>query len=124
MISVLRALGDSHRHNILKLLAEQEMGACEIIDAIGLSQPAISHHLKILKQAKLINSKKEGKNVFYTVNKDGFNEFLKNMNDFLEELSCFSNVTAKPSLLRQNPNLCKELGCEPELCQTDLCIRK
>jgi len=124
MINSLKALGDPHRQNILKLLACQEMGACEIIHAIGLSQPAIAHHLKILKQAKLINSKKEGKNVFYTLNKDGFKVFLNQMNHFLEELSCFSCSTPKPSLLRQNPNLCIELGYEPEVCETEICEKK
>lgn len=124
MISILKALGDSHRQNILRLLACQEMGACEIIQAIGLSQPAIAHHLKILKQAKLINSQKEGKNVFYTVNKEGFNEFLNQINHFLEELSYFTCSTVKPSLLRQNPDLCKELGCAPEVCEIDFSITK
>jgi ArsR family transcriptional regulator len=119
MITILKALGDEHRQNILKLLANQEMGACEIIQAIGLSQPAVAHHLKILKQADLIDSKKEGKNVFYTLNKEGLKEFLNQMNQFLEKLSCFSNSTPKPSLIRQNPNLCKELGYAPEVCETD-----
>ncbi len=123
MLNILKALGDSHRQNILTLLASQEMGACEIIHAIGLSQPAISHHLKILKQAGLIDSKKEGKNVFYTLNKEGLKEFLNQMNQFLEKLSCFSCSTPKPSLLRQNPNLCKELGYEPEVCETDILER-
>jgi ArsR family transcriptional regulator len=121
MINTLKALGDSHRQNILTLLASQEMGACEIIHAIGLSQPAVSHHLKILKQAGLIDSKKEGKNVFYTLNKEGLKEFLDQMNLFLEKLSCFSCSAPKPSLLRQNPNLCKELGCEPDVCEMDIC---
>ena len=120
MINILKALGDSHRQNILTLLASQEMSACEIIQAIGLSQPAISHHLKILRQADLIVSKKEGKNVFYTLNKEGLKEFLNMMNQFLEKLSCFSCSTPKSSLLRQNPNLCKELGYEPEVCETEI----
>ncbi len=120
MINSLKALADLHRQNILKLLACQEMGACEIIHAIGLSQPAIAHHLKILKQAKLINSHKEGKNVFYTLDKEGLKECLNQMNHFLEEISCFSCSTPKPSLLRQNPNLCIELGYKPEVCETEI----
>ncbi|HAG11063.1 MAG TPA: ArsR family transcriptional regulator [Desulfotomaculum sp.] len=116
MLNRLKALGDSHRQNILKLLAAQEMGACEIIQAIGLSQPAIAHHLKILKQAGLINSEKEGKIVFYNLNKDGLKELLKQMDVFLESLSCFSCSLAKPSPLRQNPNLCTEMGFDPEVC--------
>jgi len=124
MINIFKALGDSHRQNILKLLACQEMGACEIIHAIGLSQPAIAHHLKILKQAGLINSKKEGKNVFYTLNKDAFKGFQDQVNSFLEELSCFSCIPPKPSLLRQNPNLCVELGYDPEVCETEIHEKK
>ncbi len=120
MIDSLKALGDPHRQNILRLLARQEMGACEIIQAIGLAQPTIAHHLKILKQAGLISSQKEGKFVFYTLNKDGLKGFLDQVNCFLEEISCFSYAQTKPSLLRQNPDLCAELGCTPEVCETEI----
>lgn len=121
MLNIFKALGDAHRQKILKLLAQQEMGACEIIHAIGLSQPAIAHHLKILKQAGLINSQKEGKNVFYTVRKDGCKEFLAQVHSLLEELSCFSCSPPKPSPLRQNPNLCAELGFDAKVCESDIC---
>ncbi|MFX4263480.1 ArsR/SmtB family transcription factor [Pelotomaculum propionicicum] len=124
MINSLRALGDLQRQSILRLLASQEMGACEIIQAIGLSQPAIAYHLKILVNAKLINSHKEGKNVFYTLNKEGLKECLNQMNNFLEDLSCFSCSSPKPSRLRQNPNLCAELGCAPEICETEIHEKK
>ncbi len=120
MINSLKALGDYHRQNILRLLACQEMGACEIIHAIGLSQPAISYHLKILIQANLIRSQKEGKTVFYTLDKDGLKGFLEQMNGFLKELSCFSSYPPKPSPLRQNPDLCTELGYRPEVCEKEI----
>jgi ArsR family transcriptional regulator, arsenate/arsenite/antimonite-responsive transcriptional repressor len=120
VINILKALGDPHRQNILRLLARQEMGACEIIQAIGLAQPTIAHHLRILKQAGLISSQKEGKFVFYTLNKDGLKGFLDQVNCFLEEISCFSCAQPKPSLLRQNPDLCAELGCIPEVCETEI----
>lgn len=124
MINSLKALGDTHRQSILRLLACQEMGACEIIHAIGLSQPAIAHHLKILKQAKLIRSQKEGKTVFYTLDKDGLKGFLEQVNCFLKEISCFSSYPPKPSPLRQNPDLCAELGCVPEICETEIHEKK
>lgn len=124
MINSLKALGDLHRQSILRLLAEQEMSACEIIHAIGLSQPAIAYHLKILVNAKLINSQKEGKNVFYTLNKEGLKECLDQMNDFLEDLSGNSCSTPKPSRLRQNPNLCRELGYAAEICESEIHEKK
>ena len=120
MIKSLKALGDPHRQNILRLLACQEMGACEIIQAIGLAQPTIAHHLRILKQAGLINSQKEGKFVFYTLNKAGLKGFLQQLNHYYEELACFSGSQTKPSLLRQNPDLCAELGCIPEVCEKEI----
>ena len=120
MIDNLKALGDPHRQNILRLLACQEMGACEIIKAIGLAQPTIAHHLRILKQAGLISSQKEGKFVFYTLNKDGLKGFLEHLNHYYEELACFSDAQPKPSQLRQNPDLCAELGCIPEVCETEI----
>jgi len=122
MLDSLKALGDPHRQNILRLLARQEMGACEIIQAIGLAQPTIAHHLKILKQAGLISSQKEGKFVFYTLNKDELKGFQDQVHCFLEEISCFSCAQTKPSLLRQNPDLCAELGCIPEVCETEILV--
>lgn len=124
MINALKALGDLHRQNILRLLASQEMSACEIIHAIGLSQPAIAYHLKILVNAKLISSQKQRKNVFYTLNKEGLKECSDQMNHFLEDLSCDSCSTPKPSRLRQNPNLCRELGYATEICETEIHKKK
>jgi ArsR family transcriptional regulator len=120
MINSLKALGDPNRQDILRLLASQEMGACEIIQAIGLAQPTIAHHLRILKQANLISSQKEGKFVFYTLNKDGLKGFLEKLNHYYEELSCFSDSKPEPSLLRQNPDLCAVLGYTPEVCETEI----
>ena len=120
MIDVLKALGDKHRQDILKLLAHQEMGVCEIMHSIGLSQPAVSHHLKILKQAGLVCTEKEGKMVFYTVDKKGLQNFFNLVNCFLHELSCFSGCTPAQSPLRQNPNLCETLGYEKSVCEKDL----
>jgi ArsR family transcriptional regulator len=120
MIDLLKALADSHRQNILKLLSRQEMGACEIIHAIGLSQPAVSHHLKILKRAKLIACEKEGKIVFYTLHKKGLMALTNKFGSFMEELSSYAGEKPKPSPLRQNPNLCTQLGFKQRLCGKEL----
>ncbi len=75
---VFKALGDSTRLRILDLLkrpgrsacdlverSEKGMCACDIQDEIGLSQAAISHHMGLLKRAKLIHSEKRGRWMFY-----------------------------------------------------------
>ncbi len=81
----LKALAEPTRLKILEMLANKEMCVCEIINKLHLSQPAISHHLKILRQANFIRDRKEGKWVFYSIHKEEYlalvqilqNPFLK-----------------------------------------------
>ena len=69
-VEFCKALADDTRQRILVMLAEEEMCVGDIVAAFGMSQPTISHHLSILKQFKLVNSRKEGKQVYYAVNHD------------------------------------------------------
>jgi ArsR family transcriptional regulator, lead/cadmium/zinc/bismuth-responsive transcriptional repressor len=73
-----KALGDSTRLKILGLLAIKELCVCEIMVALDLTQPTASHHLGILENVDLVNGRKEGKWVFYSL-KDpiGTTEVLK-----------------------------------------------
>ncbi len=68
MDGLFRALNDSTRREILKLLKEKDMTAGEIFDAFDISKPSISHHLEILKNADLVNSRKQGQFVIYSIN--------------------------------------------------------
>ena len=69
-VEFCKALADDTRQRILVMLAEKEMCVGDIVAAFDMSQPTISHHLSILKQFKLVTSRKEGKQVFYAVNHD------------------------------------------------------
>lgn len=60
-----KALGDETRLRIIKLLSIREMCVCEIMVALGMTQPTTSHHLNILENAGLVTSRKEGRWVFY-----------------------------------------------------------
>ena len=62
-----KALGDATRQRMLALLSIREMCVCELITALSLTQPTTSHHLKILEDADLVQSRKEGKWVFYGI---------------------------------------------------------
>lgn len=62
-----KALADATRLRVIKLLEVREMCVCEIMIALGLTQPTASHHLGILENAELVKSRKEGKWVFYAL---------------------------------------------------------
>ena len=59
--------GDSTRIRILFVLFEAEVCVCDLAAALNMTQSAISHQLKILKQSKLVKSRREGKSVFYSL---------------------------------------------------------
>jgi DNA-binding transcriptional ArsR family regulator len=64
---VFSGLGDSTRLKILKLLAKEELCACEVMAALDLTQPTASHHLGILERSGLVTSRRQGKWVFYKI---------------------------------------------------------
>ena len=74
-VDFCKALCDSTRQKILEMLREQEMCVGDIADAFHLSQPTISHHLNILKGADVVKSRKEGKQVYYSLNQDNIQEY-------------------------------------------------
>ena len=65
-----QAMADDTRQRILEMLLEKEMCVGDIAQAFDTSQPTISHHLGILKQFDLVTSRKEGRQVYYTTNRD------------------------------------------------------
>jgi DNA-binding transcriptional ArsR family regulator len=62
-----KALGDETRQRMLGLLTDREMCVCELMTALSMTQPTTSHHLKILEDAGLVQSNRDGKWVFYRV---------------------------------------------------------
>ena len=62
-----KALADETRLRIVKLLGVREMCVCEVMVALGLTQPTASHHLGLLENAGLVKDRKEGKWVFYSI---------------------------------------------------------
>jgi len=75
MIEMLKALGDEDRFLILELLAQKDRCVCELEAALEKTQPAVSHHLKILEKAKLIRGWKKGKFTHYSLIEPRFNQF-------------------------------------------------
>jgi ArsR family transcriptional regulator len=69
-VAFCKALADETRQRVLEMLLEGEKSVGDIVDAFPTSQPTISHHLNVLKQIGLVTSRKEGKQVFYSINRD------------------------------------------------------
>ncbi len=67
LAELFKIFGDSTRIKILYLLFESEMCVCDIADILGMTVSAISHQLRILKNAKLVSFRKSGKSVFYSL---------------------------------------------------------
>ncbi len=64
---LFRVLADESRTKILYLLSEQELCVCDIAYVLQISLPAVSHHLRLLKIMRLVQPKRKGKQVFYTL---------------------------------------------------------
>ena len=67
---LFKVFGDSTRIRILFVLLECEVCVCDLAEALHMTQPAVSHQLKILKQNRLVKSRREGKSVFYSLADD------------------------------------------------------
>ena len=69
-VEFCKALADETRQRILEMLLEGEMCVCHIVEAFDVSQPTISHHLGVLRQLGLVSIRKQGRAVYYSVNRD------------------------------------------------------
>ena len=85
MAALFKIFGDSTRIKILSLLFENELCVCDIATVLKMTQSAISHQLKILKTAKLVKSKKDGKTVFYSLADSHVHTIIAQGNEHLEE---------------------------------------
>ncbi|MGE5371695.1 MAG: autorepressor SdpR family transcription factor [Solirubrobacterales bacterium] len=78
-----KALSDKTRREILKMLQAGDLTAGEIADQFDMTKPSISHHLGLLKQAKLVQDVRKGQNMVYSINTTVFQEVMSYMLDLL-----------------------------------------
>lgn len=70
LAELFKVFGDTTRVKIISALFEAELCVCDIAELLGMSQSAISHQLRVLRQARLVKHRKEGKVVFYSLDDD------------------------------------------------------
>jgi len=85
---IFKTLSDTVRLVILEFLRDEEKCVCEIIQHIGISQPIVSRHLKILRECGLVKQKKEGNRRFYSVTDPRIYQIVDSVTtDLLDALS-------------------------------------
>ncbi len=110
-IKVMKALSDTNRVKIIKLLNQKTMCVCELQGALGIAQPTVSKHLKILEEAGLVDYRKDGLWVNYSLT-DGKSSpyaasLLGNLKHWLEDDADVVELVKKIPFLNRE-ELCKK----------------
>ena len=79
LVKLFKALSDETRQKIFGLLCEEELNVTDICEEFDCTQPTISHHLTILKNCDLVNTRKDGKMIYYCVNREVVNDVFGNV---------------------------------------------
>ena len=83
-VSTCKALGDANRLEIVKMLSDGEKCGCKLLERFEITQPTLSHHMKILAECGLVIARKEGKWQHYSLNCETLTRFRK----FIDGLTC------------------------------------
>lgn len=81
---ICKALGDANRLEIVQMLSDGEKCGCKLLKRFEITQPTLSHHMKILVECGLVNARKEGKWQHYSLNCETLTQFK----EFIEGLTC------------------------------------
>lgn len=83
-VKLFKALADQNRLQILELLRNGEKCACVLLEELNITQPTLSHHMKILVDVELVNYRKEGKWMHYSLREDGKAYILGLLDNFFK----------------------------------------
>ena len=85
LAELFKVFGDSTRIRILFVLFEAEVCVCDLAKALNMTQSAISHQLRILKQNKLVKSRRDGKSIFYSLADEHVRTIIDQGREHIEE---------------------------------------
>ncbi|MEA4987691.1 MAG: metalloregulator ArsR/SmtB family transcription factor [Anaerovorax sp.] len=80
---IFKVLGEDARIDILNILGKQELNVSEIADKMRISRPTVSHHMQVLKRAGIVSSRREGKEIYYSVNMTAFTSLARALLGFV-----------------------------------------
>ncbi len=81
---MLKAISDPKRLKIVDMLSGGELCACVILEEFHITQPTLSHDMKVLVESGLINDRREGKNIYYSIDKDAYRELAESLREVFE----------------------------------------
>ena len=85
LVSIFKALADENRIRILRMLRSGEKCACRLLEELNISQPTLSHHMRILCDAGIVSGRREGKWTQYSLCGDGVRRLSGLMQELLPE---------------------------------------
>ena len=89
---IFKALADENRLQILTLLKKGELCACHLLEELNITQPTLSHHMKLLCDSGIVNFRKEGKWMHYSISAEGRDMLIGLIGEYLKcdntESSC------------------------------------
>lgn len=116
LVRVLKACGDPNRMRILKMLQQREMCVCELTEALGIAQPSVSRHLKIMEDAELVAHRRDGPWINYQLNAASANPYarviLRHLREWLDDDPEIKALIQKASTLD------REIICQRQPPQT------
>ncbi|MCX8044562.1 MAG: metalloregulator ArsR/SmtB family transcription factor [Desulfobacterota bacterium] len=111
LVKVFKALSDKNRLRILKMLQSKKMCVCELAAALGITQPSVSKHLSILKEAGLVHDTRDGQWIDYTLFVDSDNQYaqiiLCHLHDWINDDQCIKKDMSKIKTLSRE-KICKK----------------
>lgn len=83
---IFKAFCDENRIRILKMLTSGEKCACKLLEEMNITQPTLSHHMKTLLDSGIVNGRKEGKWMHYSISEEGLEKAQKYLDDLKGEV--------------------------------------
>lgn len=111
-MAITRALADEQRVRLLLALRQQELCVCQLVELVGLATSTVSKHMSILKQARLVDSRKDGRWIYYRLACEAAPELVEQATGWV-----FAHLENDPRIRRDQERLAEICQVEPhKLC--------
>jgi DNA-binding transcriptional ArsR family regulator len=120
IVKSLKCLADTNRLNLVKILLRSDLCVGALAKVLGLSEPALSQHLKLLREAGLVRGEKRGYWTHYSVEKDALRQIAKQLTEMTDVLQPYESLCWKSSSISETPpkrkakTMCNDCCQKPE----------